>query len=527
MFASFARENRLLIATALVLFAGAIVVTSFLTSRLYQAEAGWRHANAASRTTSAKRMLEATFSGILHDMHLLRLNPSLVAYAESGFSPRLQPAALKALRDYFGMHALYAGLSLADPSGNSRLSLGVDVSMEGGDGHNQAMSEGDGLHDPSGILVKRLTPKGLNVHQGTATTLLVIAAIRSAEDVTRGNLVLGVDLARMLDVLSPGIFIEGWDGNWVFMGDDGVVHTTPPLQSLHAHTGDLTVSADETIHHLTASLGGQMVIMGLRHIDPQLAARLSQLTWVGAGLLGVFLALGIYIVYSNSVNFQESIEAQKALVFSLAKLASRRDEVTGAHLERTRDYAVALAKKLGETSRYHKVVTQRFLEDLYDAAPLHDIGKVGISDTILHKPSKLTQEEFQTMQSHVEMGAQVLGEISRRFKLKRSLYHVAYNICACHHEKFDGSGYPAGLRAQDIPLEARIFTVCDVYDVIRSRRPYKEPLSHAAAIKAILADRGSHFDPDIVDTFLECGPMFSEICMIHTDGSPEFCQMEG
>jgi putative two-component system response regulator len=527
MFVRFAKENKLLIATALVLFAGAIVATSFLTSRLYQAEAGWRHANAASQTTSAKRIIEATFSGVLHDMHLLSLNPYLVAYAESGFSPRLQPAALKALRDSLGMHAYYVGLSLADLSGRSRVSLGAEVLPGEVHGQAGAASEGDNRHDPSGVFVKRPAGGSATAREGSATTLLVLAAIRNAEDVTLGKLVLGVDLARMLDVLSPGIFIEGWDGNWVFLGDDGVVRTSPPIHSLHAHTGDLTVSKDETIHHLTASLGGQGVVVGLRHIDPQLASRLSQLTWVGAALLGVFLVLGMFIVYSNSANFQESIEAQKALVYSLAKLASRRDEITGAHLERTRDYAVALANKLKESPGYRQLITSRFLEDLYDAAPLHDIGKVGISDTILHKPSKLTSDEFHTMQSHVEMGAQVLGEISQRFKLKRSLYHVAYNICACHHEKYDGSGYPAGLKGQDIPLEARIFTICDVYDVIRSKRPYKEPLSHAEAIKAIQTDSGSHFDPEIVDAFLNCGPMFSEICLIHTEDSPDFCRMDG
>ncbi|MBI4800858.1 MAG: HD domain-containing protein [Desulfarculus sp.] len=188
---------------------------------------------------------------------------------------------------------------------------------------------------------------------------------------------------------------------------------------------------------------------------------------------------------------------------------------------------MALARKLRENLVHGKVINDRFLEDLYNAAPLHDIGKVGISDSILHKPSKLSEEEFHIMQGHVEMGAQVLGEISRRFKLKRSLYHLAYNICSCHHEKYDGSGYPLGLKGQEIPLEARIFTICDVYDVIRSKRPYKEPLSHAEAIKAILADRGSHFDPEIVDAFLECGSMFYDICLLHIEDSPGFCQMGG
>jgi putative two-component system response regulator len=202
------------------------------------------------------------------------------------------------------------------------------------------------------------------------------------------------------------------------------------------------------------------------------------------------------------------IGAQKAVLFSLAGLAEWRDTETGLHLERTRNYSVILAKELRKNKKYRKVITDEFIDDLYDAASLHDIGKVGIRDSILLKEGKLTNEEFEEMKRHVIIGKQVLQDAADKFNLKQSFITMGKNICAYHHEKYNGKGYPEGLKGEEIPLEARIFALSDAYDAIRSKRPYKQGLSHTEAVKRIKADRGEHFDPDIVDAFLKCEKEF-------------------
>mgnify|MGYP001588985758 FL=1 len=162
--------------------------------------------------------------------------------------------------------------------------------------------------------------------------------------------------------------------------------------------------------------------------------------------------------------------------------------------------------------KYRKLITTEFIEDISDAATLHDIGKVGIRDSILLKESPLTHEEYEEMKEHVRIGKQVLQDAIDKFKLKQTFLIMGRNICAYHHEKYNGKGYPEGLKGQEIPLEARIFALCDVYDAIRSKRSYKDALSHEEAVERIKSDSGKHFDPDIVDAFLKIEKKFAQIC---------------
>jgi len=220
----------------------------------------------------------------------------------------------------------------------------------------------------------------------------------------------------------------------------------------------------------------------------------------------------LIIGYLNVVRFRELIGAQKAIIFSLVELTERRDPETGQHLERTKKYTAELAKQLRENKKYRKLITSEFIEDISDAAPLHDIGKVGIRDSVLLKKSKLTQEEYEEMKEHVRIGKQILQDAIDTFKLKQPFLLVGRNICAYHHEKYDGKGYLEGLKGTEIPLEARIFTLCDTYDAIRSKRPYKDALPHEEAVRRIMSDSGEHFDPDIVDAFLKIENEFAKIC---------------
>jgi response regulator RpfG family c-di-GMP phosphodiesterase len=188
-----------------------------------------------------------------------------------------------------------------------------------------------------------------------------------------------------------------------------------------------------------------------------------------------------------------------------------RDHETGSHLQRTKNYSKELAKRLRKNKKHRKIITSRFIKDIFDTAPLHDIGKVGIKDSILLKAGKLTDEEFEEMKKHVLIGKQVIQDIIDKFNIKESFMMTAKNIAASHHEKYNGNGYPQGLKGDAIPLEARIFALADVYDALRSKRPYKDEIPHSEVVGIIRSEGAEHFDPDVVEAFLKCAKKFLEI----------------
>lgn len=201
---------------------------------------------------------------------------------------------------------------------------------------------------------------------------------------------------------------------------------------------------------------------------------------------------------------------QQITVFALAKLAESRDNETGDHLERMRSYASVLAEEMATWEQYATVITPEFVEELYQSTPLHDIGKVGIPDQILLKPGKLTPDEFKIMQTHTTIGGDTLKAADLEAG-QDSFLAMGRDIAYAHHEKWDGSGYPAGLAGDSIPLCARIAALADVYDALSSKRPYKEPFSHERSKDIILEGKGHHFDPDIVQAFLNSEARFIEI----------------
>ncbi len=205
-----------------------------------------------------------------------------------------------------------------------------------------------------------------------------------------------------------------------------------------------------------------------------------------------------------------SLEARDVLIFSLAKLAESRDNETGEHLERMREYCLVLAEQLSKTDKYAEIVDADFVRTIYATSPLHDIGKVGIPDKILLKPGKLTEDEYEVMKTHTTIGAETLAAAVRD-NPKTTFYRFARDIVLTHHERYDGNGYPNGLAGEDIPLCGRILTVADVYDALTSKRVYKPPFSHGKAKKIIVEDRGTAFDPDVVDAFLATESAFIEI----------------
>ena len=209
---------------------------------------------------------------------------------------------------------------------------------------------------------------------------------------------------------------------------------------------------------------------------------------------------------------------------ALATLAEKRDNETGNHLIRTRSYITVLMRDLSTQPEFAAQLDPLTQELIAKAAPLHDIGKVGIPDAILLKPGRLTADEFVIMQSHAQIGADALTEAIERVlsshadsehaqdnRYALSFLEIAREIAGGHHEKWDGSGYPRGLSGNDIPLAARLMALADVYDALISRRIYKPAMSHAQAAEIIVAGRGQHFDPDVVDAFLAIQDEFQAI----------------
>lgn len=211
-----------------------------------------------------------------------------------------------------------------------------------------------------------------------------------------------------------------------------------------------------------------------------------------------------------------SMETRDLTIFALARLAESRDPESGAHLERVRNYSRVLAEDLSRLPAFSTTVDEHYVRLIYLTSPLHDVGKVAIPDHVLLKPGRLDPREFEIMKTHTTLGADTLAAAIREFPEAKFL-RMAQQIALTHHERFDGNGYPGGLRGHDIPLCGRIVAVADVYDALTSKRVYKGAMTHDVARSIILRDKGTHFDPDVVDAFTRCGSKFNEIQTRYSD----------
>lgn len=212
------------------------------------------------------------------------------------------------------------------------------------------------------------------------------------------------------------------------------------------------------------------------------------------------IASSAAVASHTQVRRAERDEAQHHTILAMAKLAEQRDNETGQHIERVSRFCQLVAEGLREDGHERDLITDEWILDLYRSAPLHDIGKVGIPDKILLKPGKLDPEEWEIMKQHTNIGAETLRSVMNVSR-SRGFLQLGLEIAWCHHERWDGSGYPRGLTAEEIPLSARILAVADVYDALTSKRPYKEPWSHEDSLAHILEGAGSHFDPKVVEAF--------------------------
>jgi len=249
-------------------------------------------------------------------------------------------------------------------------------------------------------------------------------------------------------------------------------------------------------------------VIGLRESDDGLSAELgaaAQAIVRYVILAGIAIYGCLFLLYYRSYRRQKTAtdrleQSQASIIFAMSSLSSLRDLETGGHLERCSEYVRLLATRLRAESTFRSYIDDEYIRALAGIAPLHDIGKVGIDDAILRKPGKLTNEEFDAMKEHSAMGADILRAARERLPFHSQL-ELAVELTRHHHERWDGRGYPDGLKGEAIPLSARIMAIADVYDALRSERYYKKAMPHAEAVGVIEQGAGSQFDPRIVPVF--------------------------
>ncbi|MCQ2611007.1 MAG: HD domain-containing protein [Treponema sp.] len=251
--------------------------------------------------------------------------------------------------------------------------------------------------------------------------------------------------------------------------------------------------------------------------------------------LGISVLLGVTIIFvfmsfqskhdleekvtekTQELEYQNAkiTELQNQIINSLASLVENRDTDTGEHIQRTSAYVEIIARKAFENKLYPDIITKKFIKLLKRAAPMHDIGKIVVPDSILKKPGRLTKEEFEQMKRHTTEGARILTDVAGISDDKEYL-QTAMDVTKGHHERWDGTGYPSNLKTEDIPVSARIMAIADVFDALVSPRCYKEPIPKEEAYKIIQEESGTHFDPALVEIFLSQKDKIEEILITYT-----------
>lgn len=270
-----------------------------------------------------------------------------------------------------------------------------------------------------------------------------------------------------------------------------------------------------------------------KYIDSELARTKKDLSFhykmiVVSFSVAVFMSIGISVVLTvvctmftsqleiNKNNLQNDIiektdeikeqnkkiiYIQEQTIYGMANLIESRDSDTGEHVKRTSLYVELLGKAAKEAGYHKEIITDGYIELLKKAAPMHDIGKIAVSDSILKKPGKLTEEEFKKIQNHTIAGEKIIREVLSGIE-SEDYVKIAADIAVSHHERWDGNGYPYKLKGEEIPLEARIMAIADVFDALVSPRCYKDPFSTDEAFEIISLSRGTHFDPVLTDLFI-------------------------
>ncbi|MCL2755214.1 MAG: response regulator [Oscillospiraceae bacterium] len=220
-------------------------------------------------------------------------------------------------------------------------------------------------------------------------------------------------------------------------------------------------------------------------------------------------------------------ELQNAVLETVAELVEARDDVTGGHIERTQSYLKILFDGLRESGIYADIIKSWDVDMVIQSAQLHDVGKISVNENILNKPGRLTAEEFEEMKKHTSVGGKIIEHIQERTS-EHSFLKFCKSMAVSHHERWDGNGYPCGLKGEDIPLEGRLMAIVDVYDALVSERPYKKAFSHEEAVNIIKDGSGTQFDPTLIELFIREQERFSETAKGILSGSNKsmLCEAE-
>ncbi len=225
---------------------------------------------------------------------------------------------------------------------------------------------------------------------------------------------------------------------------------------------------------------------------------------VGFAVISAVFLIPMFVSYEKQVTSQGQriVNLQQHMIRTIADVIEERDASTGGHIARTADLVEMLLVGMSKLPKY-SFLTPANIEKIKNAAPLHDVGKIKIPDNVLNKPGKLTVVEYEVMKKHSEFGADLILRSIKNVEDKK-YFSIAYNIALFHHERYDGKGYPTGISGEQIPLEARVMALADVYDALVSPRVYKEPFPKSKAIEIIKEGRGTQFDPELTDIFINC-----------------------
>ena len=255
----------------------------------------------------------------------------------------------------------------------------------------------------------------------------------------------------------------------------------------------------------------------MRPITPAILLSRVQAHVVNAGAAKTMRIDNQYLQLEVAQQTRQIASLQEVTILALASLAETRDADTGNHLKRTQQYVELLCNYLSLQPRFEPYLSAERIRLVAMCAPLHDIGKVGVPDRILLNPGHYKPEEFEIMKTHPQLGLDAIAKAQASVENQDELFEVAKEIVYSHHEKWDGSGYPQGLRGDAIPLPARVMALADVYDALICRRVYKPDMAHEQALQIIVEGRGKHFDPDVVDAFVALGDEFQAIAIRFAD----------
>jgi len=308
----------------------------------------------------------------------------------------------------------------------------------------------------------------------------------------------------LLDIMMPDM--DGYEVLRQLKADEATRHIPVIFLTAKSEVEDETLGLElGAVDYITKPISPPIVLARVR----------SQLLVKDAA---DFLRSQNQFLEAEVVKRTQRLEAiQDVTVMVMTSMAETRDNETGNHIMRTQRYVERLARQLQPHPRFAALLSEDYIQLLFKSAPLHDIGKVGIPDHILLKPGRLEPDEFEVMKKHTTLGYEAITRAETALGTEVDFLRIAKEIALSHHEKWDGSGYPQGLREDAIPVSARLMAIADVYDALVSKRVYKSAMPHEQAADIILAGKGQHFDPDVCDAFVAMQSDFKDIAATYCD----------